>query len=150
MPNKGISHVSVSFFCLTLPKNFVRDPFCVSEKFWYRNILWIGREYHMFPSIFFRLTLPKNFVGGTPRCFRTFLVSNNFIDKKGRRVGVSQISIENFLSHSNDNLRRGTFLCFRESGESKKFMHKGGGGGGRGVLGFSVGKFFIPFDQKNS
>ena len=96
MPNKGISHVSVSFFCLTLPKNFVRDPFCVSEKFWYRNILWIGREYHMFPSSFFRLTLPKNFVGGTPRCFRTFLVSNNFIDKKGRMVGVSQLSIEKF------------------------------------------------------
>ena len=27
--------------CLTVPKNFVGEPFCVSENFWYRKILWI-------------------------------------------------------------------------------------------------------------
>ena len=41
--------------CLTIPKNFVGD-FCVSENFWYRNILWMrggGRECHDFPLEFF-------------------------------------------------------------------------------------------------
>ena len=28
-------------FCLTGPKNFLRGPFCVSQKFWYRKNLWI-------------------------------------------------------------------------------------------------------------
>ena len=28
-------------FCLTVPKNFVGKPFCVSENFWYRKTLGI-------------------------------------------------------------------------------------------------------------
>ena len=28
---------------LTVPENFVGEPFCVSENFWYRKILWIRR-----------------------------------------------------------------------------------------------------------
>ena len=28
-------------FCLTAPKNFIGEPFCVSESFGYRKILWI-------------------------------------------------------------------------------------------------------------
>ena len=28
-------------FCLTVPKNFVEEPFGVSKKFWYRKVLWI-------------------------------------------------------------------------------------------------------------
>ena len=28
-------------FCLTVPKNFVEEPFCVSENFWYRKMLGI-------------------------------------------------------------------------------------------------------------
>ena len=33
-------------FCLTVPKNFVGEPFCISENFWYRKMLGIerGRE----------------------------------------------------------------------------------------------------------
>ena len=27
--------------CLTVPKDFVGEPFCISEKSWYRKILWI-------------------------------------------------------------------------------------------------------------
>ena len=52
---------------------------------------------------FFCLTVLKNFVGGTPLGFSEFLVLNIFIDKKGRKVGVSQFSIENFLSHCTEN-----------------------------------------------
>ena len=47
---EGVSRYSVKSFCLTVPKNFVGEPFCVSQSFWYRNKLWIrggGRkEYH--------------------------------------------------------------------------------------------------------
>ena len=28
-------------FCLTIAKNFVVEPFCFSEIFWYRKIVWI-------------------------------------------------------------------------------------------------------------
>ena len=73
------------FSCLTVPKNFIGDPFCVSENSWDRNILWIRGMYHEF---------------------------------------LSKI----FLSHSNDKLRCGTLLCFRESRESKKVMQKWEGG----------------------
>ena len=31
-------------FCITVPEHFVGEPFCVSENFWYRKILWIRRE----------------------------------------------------------------------------------------------------------
>ena len=38
---EGVSRCSVNFFCLTLPKNFVRETFCISQIFWYRKNLWI-------------------------------------------------------------------------------------------------------------
>ena len=40
--------------CLTVPKNFVGETFCVSEKFWYRKMLGIREGgYHDFPSKLF-------------------------------------------------------------------------------------------------
>ena len=33
---------SVKLFCLTVPKHFVEEFFCVSKNFWYRKKLWIG------------------------------------------------------------------------------------------------------------
>ena len=67
MLRRFISRFSIfcrNFFCLTVPKNFVGEPFSVSlisgiEKFWIRE----GREYRDFPSKIFCLTVPKNFVG---------------------------------------------------------------------------------------
>ena len=45
---KGYHDFPLKNFCLTVPKNFVEEPFCVSENFCYRKILWIrgggGRE----------------------------------------------------------------------------------------------------------
>ena len=38
-------------------------------------------------------------------CFRKFPVAKKFMDKKGG--GVSRFSVENFLSHSAENFRRG-------------------------------------------
>ena len=54
--------------------------------------------------------------------------------------GISRFSIENLLSHSNEKLRKGTFLCFTKFLISKKFMDKGGGR--EGVSRFSV-KIFL-------
>ena len=31
----------LKIFCLTVPKNFVEEPFCVSENVWYRKMLGI-------------------------------------------------------------------------------------------------------------
>ena len=56
-----------SKLCLTVPKNFVGEPFCAafqkisgSQKFMDKRG---GGEYQGFPSKVFRLMLPKNFVG---------------------------------------------------------------------------------------
>ena len=40
--------------CLTGPKNFVREPFYVSEKFWYRKFFWIKRAERGSVTIFHR------------------------------------------------------------------------------------------------
>ena len=50
---KGISRFSVEVICLTLPKQFLKETFCVSVNFWYRNVFCIGRAYHDFLSRFF-------------------------------------------------------------------------------------------------
>ena len=52
-------------FRLTVPKNFVEEPFYVSENFCYRKMLGIreGGGYQDFPSKTFCLTVPKVCVG---------------------------------------------------------------------------------------
>ena len=44
---------------------------------------------------------------------------------------TSRFSVKNFLSHSAENFRRGTLLCFTKVLVSEKLMDKRGGGGGR-------------------
>ena len=51
------------------------------------------------------------------------------------------------LSQSFKKILSGTLRCFRESRVSKKLMHTGGGWG-RMVLRFSVGKFLVSFSEK--
>ena len=63
---KGYHDFPLKNFRLTVPKNFVEEPVCVSEKFGYRKKLRIrggGRGYHDFLSKIFCLTMPKIFVG---------------------------------------------------------------------------------------
>ena len=45
-----------------------------------------------------------------------------------RRGGVSKFSVENFLSQSAEELRRGTLLCFRKFGVPKNVRYKRRGG----------------------
>ena len=38
---KGYHDFLLKNFCVIVPKNFVEEPFCVSESFWHRKILEI-------------------------------------------------------------------------------------------------------------
>ena len=59
--------------------------------------------YNVFPSKIFGVTAPKSFVG-IPSMFQKILGIEKFYAKKG----VSQFSVENFLSHRAEKLRKGT------------------------------------------
>ena len=53
---------------------------------------------------------------------------------------TSRFSVKNFLSHSAEKLRRGTFLCFTKFLVSKKILYKRGGRR-KGLSQFSVESF---------
>ena len=96
----GVSCFLSTIFCLTVPKNFVGEPFCAvfhkkfcSEKFMHR----IGVEYQDFPSKTFCLTVPRNFVG---KPFSVSLLSGaeEILIREG--VGSIEIFCRNFsFSH---------------------------------------------------
>ena len=95
-------------FCLILPENFVEGPSLV-EKIAGFEIFLHNRGYHDFPSNILRLTVPKNFVGD-PSVFYKFSSMKKLWIKKG----VSRFSVGSFLSHSAEDFRGGTILCFRK------------------------------------
>ena len=68
-----------------------------------------GGEYQDFPSKISCLTVPKNFAG---QPFRVSLISG--IEIFYASEGYVTIFCRNFLSHSDEKVRRGTLvLCFR-------------------------------------
>ena len=109
-------------FCLTGPKNFAREPFCVPENSWYRKNFMDKRRWGItfFRRKFLCLTVPKNFVGG-PLYSRNVLVSNFFWI-----LGVSRFC-RFFLSHTAEKSRRGALLCFTKW-YPKIFWKRAGGG----------------------
>ena len=50
---KGYHYFPLKKFRLTVPKNFVEEPFCVSENFCYPKMLGIRGGYQDFPSKLF-------------------------------------------------------------------------------------------------
>ena len=117
-----MSRFSVGIFCLTVPKNFVEETFCVAENFWYRKMS--RREKGAS-----RLFLENLLCHSTEKlrwanlCFRKFLVSE--IVKDNRERGASRISIENLLSHNTVKLRLGN-LYFRKVLVSKNVRDERG------------------------
>ena len=115
MQKRGYHDFSFKILCLTVPKNFVGEHFGVSEKFGYRKTLSI-REGGI---TFLRLKLfshsTEKFRWGTLRCIGKFRVSQNFMQKKE----ISLNSVEKFLSHSADKIRRRTLLFRKNSGIEK-------------------------------
>ena len=118
------------FFWLTLPKFFVKEPFCVSECVGYRKILCLRGQYYDFVPESCCLTVPKKFVG------EPFCVSENFWYRKVLCIGGGNQGLENFLSHRTEKIRKWTLLYFRKW-YPKKIMEKRG----EGVTHFSVEKF---------
>ena len=94
-----------NIFCVTVPKNFVGYPFCVSKKGLYRKISCIEGGHHGFAENFLSHRT-ENFVVGLV-CFTKHPVSKKFMD---RRDGVSPFPVKSFLSHSAEKFRRGYFL----------------------------------------
>ena len=97
---KGCHHFPLKNFSPRVPKKFVEEPFCVSEKFWYRNILWIrdgggeGGSITIFCQKFLSHST-KKIRRGTLLCFRKILVSKHYMDKRRGRGGREY---HNFLS----------------------------------------------------
>ena len=94
-------------FCLTVPKHFVEEHFCVSESFRYRKILWMRVEYYECLSKICCFTVPKNFVGESFN-FSEIWGAKKFMHKKG----ISLFSVEIFLSRSAEKVF--SFKKFRD------------------------------------
>ena len=93
------------FSRLTVPKNFVGQPFRLSlisviEKF------HASEGYVTISVDIFCLTVPRIFVE-EPSVLHYFRVLKKFMEERGRRrKGVSQCFVENFLSHNAEKVRR--------------------------------------------
>ena len=107
---EGVSRFSSKIFCLTVPKNFVGEPFSVSlisgtEKVWIR-----GGGYQDFPSKIFCLTVPKISVGES---FTVAIISG--IEKVWIMGGVSRFSVEVFVSLYRNISLENTFVFQKNS-----------------------------------
>ena len=112
---RGVPKFSVeNFLSHSADENFRRRIFYCCINFGYRKSSEKreGGEYQDFPSKIFCLTVPKISVGES---FIVALISGT--EKVWRRVGggggggVPRFSVENFLSHSAENFRRGILYC---------------------------------------
>ena len=88
---------SSKMFCLAVPKNFVGEPFCVSlisgvEKFY----AYEGSSRFSTENCLSHRT--EKLRRGTFLCFTKFLVSKNFMDRRGREEGGReyQVSMSKF------------------------------------------------------
>ena len=143
---RGFSRFSIKICCLTVPKNFVGEPFHVSQCFWYPKFLWIRGEGEGVLPFCVKLFLSqcRKSSLGNPLVFHYFPVSKIFMP----RSGISRISVENLWSHGTENFCWGTLLCVTKSLVSKKLMDKRGEEGGSITI--FVHNFFLSQCQKFS
>ena len=105
-----MSRLFVEFFSLTVPEDFLEEPFCVSQILWQRKYLWIvdgGVEggSNTTSCQNFCLTVPKYFVE------KPFSVSLTLsIEKYYDEDGYVTIFCRIVLSHSTEKIRRGTLM----------------------------------------
>ena len=91
---KGYHDFPSKTFRLTVPKNFVEEPFCVAENFWYRKNLCILEGITFFRQNFLVSQCRKIF-RATLLCFTKFLLSKKLMDKRGG--GSITIFCQNFF-----------------------------------------------------
>ena len=105
---RGYQNFPSKFFCLTVPKNFVGEHFSVSLVSGTQN-LYVSEGYVTifdFQSKFFVSQCPKiSWANPSLLCFRKSPAAKKFKDERWGRV--LRFSVENFLSHSAANYRRG-------------------------------------------
>ena len=89
-------------------------------------------------SKFFVLQYRKILLGNNSVYWKMSGIEIFFLHKKG----ISRFSVENFLSHSTEKLRRRTHLCFKKILVSKIFMYR------RGASWFSR-KSFVSQDRND-
>ena len=79
MQKRGYHNFLSKICCLTVPKNFVGEPFCVSEKCCYRKMLGTRQGAGITISRrFFCLTVPKKIVGDPFSVSLISGISDNF------------------------------------------------------------------------
>ena len=123
--HKGGYHDYLSeIFCLTVPKNFVGEPFCVSQNFWYRKILWIrageGRREGVSRFCF------KNFLSHSAEKLRRgiFQCFSNFGYSKILCItGVYHDFLSKNFCLTVPKSTRGARRCFRKNLVLKLFIH---------------------------
>ena len=107
--HKMVYHDFVEKWFSHSTEKFRTGTLCLSESFWYRNIWRKRGGYHLIPSIFILSHSAGNFRKGTILCFRKFLVSKDFMQKRGDHDFVWQFFCltvpKNFVGRS---------LCFRK------------------------------------
>ena len=116
---KMVYHEFVENWFSHSTENFRRGTLLFSEKFFYRNFLWIGKGYHDSLWKFFCLTVPKKIAKST------LLFQENSGLKKLHKM-VYHDFVENWVSQSTEKLRRGTLL-FSEFFLYRKSFRIGGG-----------------------
>ena len=142
---KGITIFRWRIF-VSVPKNIVGEPFCVSQNFWYRKILCLregeGREgVSRFSVKNFCLTVPK-FRKETLQCFTNFGY-RKFLCLTGLCqdfLSIFFVSLYRKISYENRPV-----LCFKKLSLAKKLMDDRGGGGERGECqDFTSKIFWLP------
>ena len=115
----------ITFFCrslcLAVPKNFGEQLFCVSEKNRISKKFTDNKGTSLLTVDIFLFHSAEKFRAETLRCFRKFLISQFFFDKRrGRLSGF----FSKVLSHSTEKIRRATLLCFRKNLVSKNVLNE--------------------------
>ena len=110
----GSIKIFLRSFCLTVPKHFIGKHFdVVSEKFFYRKFSCIGGAggITVLLELFVSQHRNEKLCKGTLLFSGNFLVSKKIMEIRG---GISQFSVENFMSHTAGNFRKGIILFLRK------------------------------------
>ena len=113
MLKRVMSRFNVDIFCLTVSRKVCCNT-SVSKNFGHRKN-FLRRGDHDFLSTIFCLTVPKK------NCRNNSVYRKNSGIEKTFRKGGSLFSVENFLSHTTETIRKGTLLCLRKLLVQKKF-----------------------------
>ena len=136
----GVSRFSVRIFCFTVPKEFVKEPFCVSENFPDGENIE-ERKGRVITTVLRKCLFPSSetFRRGTLLCFRKFLILKNVdVNKGGGHHDPRQ-----FFWLTVPKKIVGEPFWVSEVLQSKNFMHRRGKG-----FTFSAGSFCLTVPKR--